>query len=148
MVAVAERVPAHVIGDGSTPSPNWSTWSTLTRGEASGTRRCSPGSRSLLLLRNSWPEQGFGMDDVPDAGVEVALAATGNMSTGGISIDRTYEAHPDNVEVAEGLPASWDSMWQDRPSARISPNPCAKPAAEYARSMPHRVPDAHPPHGR
>ena len=41
------------------------------------------------------------MDDVPDAGVEVALAATGNMSTGGISIDRTYEAHPDNVEVAE-----------------------------------------------
>ena len=41
------------------------------------------------------------MDDVPDAGVEVALAATGNMSTGGISIDRTYEAHPDNVEIAE-----------------------------------------------
>ncbi len=29
------------------------------------------------------------------------LAATGNMSTGGISIDRTWEAHEDNVEIAE-----------------------------------------------
>ena len=29
------------------------------------------------------------------------LAATGNMSTGGTSIDRTREAHPDNVEIAE-----------------------------------------------
>ncbi len=29
------------------------------------------------------------------------LALTGNMSTGGISIDRTLDAHPDNVEIAE-----------------------------------------------
>ena len=29
------------------------------------------------------------------------LALTGNMSTGGTSIDRTFEAHPDNVEIAE-----------------------------------------------
>ena len=27
--------------------------------------------------------------------------ATGNMSTGGISIDRTWEAHEDNIEIAE-----------------------------------------------
>ena len=31
----------------------------------------------------------------------VKLALTGNMSTGGISIDRTFDAHPDNVEIAE-----------------------------------------------
>jgi cyanophycin synthetase len=31
----------------------------------------------------------------------VKLALTGNMSTGGISIDRTLDAHPDNVEIAE-----------------------------------------------
>jgi cyanophycin synthetase len=31
----------------------------------------------------------------------VKLTLTGNMSTGGISIDRTFEAHPENVEVAE-----------------------------------------------
>ena len=29
------------------------------------------------------------------------LALTGNLSTGGTAIDRTMEAHPDNVEIAE-----------------------------------------------
>ena len=45
--------------------------------------------------------QGFELDDVPPAGTWVKLALTGNMSTGGTSIDRTIEAHPDNVEIAE-----------------------------------------------
>ena len=45
--------------------------------------------------------QGFGLDDVLPAGTWVKLALTGNMSTGGTSIDRTIEAHPDNVEIAE-----------------------------------------------
>jgi cyanophycin synthetase len=38
---------------------------------------------------------------VPPKGERVLLAATGNMSTGGISIDRTWDAHEDNVEIAE-----------------------------------------------
>ena len=46
-------------------------------------------------------EQGFSLDDVPPADTMVKLALTGNMSTGGISIDRTFDAHPDNVEIAE-----------------------------------------------
>jgi cyanophycin synthetase len=46
-------------------------------------------------------EQGFALDAVPPAGTRVRLALTGNMSTGGTSIDRTVEAHPDNVEIAE-----------------------------------------------
>ena len=41
------------------------------------------------------------MDDVPPTGEMVKLTLTGNMSTGGISIDRTFEAHPENVEIAE-----------------------------------------------
>ena len=41
------------------------------------------------------------MDDVLPEGTWVKLALTGNMSTGGTSIDRTIEAHPDNVEIAE-----------------------------------------------
>ncbi len=45
--------------------------------------------------------QGFSLDDVPDAGAMVMLAATGNMSTGGSAIDRSWEAHEDNVEIAE-----------------------------------------------
>ena len=31
----------------------------------------------------------------------IKLTLTGNMSTGGISIDRTLEAHPENIEIAE-----------------------------------------------
>ncbi|HET9292092.1 MAG TPA: Mur ligase family protein, partial [Actinomycetes bacterium] len=46
-------------------------------------------------------DQGFELDDVPAEGTMVKLTLTGNMSTGGISIDRTDEAHPDNVEIAE-----------------------------------------------
>ncbi|HXY73320.1 MAG TPA: Mur ligase family protein [Actinomycetota bacterium] len=45
--------------------------------------------------------QGYDMSDVPPEDEMVKLAATGNMSTGGISIDRTWEAHEENVEVAE-----------------------------------------------
>src|SRR5439155_688029 len=45
--------------------------------------------------------QGHEMDGVPPKGDRVKLALTGNMSTGGTSIDRTEEAHPDNVEIAE-----------------------------------------------
>ena len=41
------------------------------------------------------------MSDVPPAGQRVFLKRTGNMSTGGISIDRTEEIHPDNAEIAE-----------------------------------------------
>ena len=40
--------------------------------------------------------------DAPPSGELVKFALTGNMSTGGISIDRTLDAHPDNVEIAEG----------------------------------------------
>src|SRR5205085_7477064 len=45
--------------------------------------------------------QGFALDEVAPNGAWVKLALTGNMSTGGTSIDRTIEAHPDNVEIAE-----------------------------------------------
>jgi cyanophycin synthetase len=46
-------------------------------------------------------DQGHSLESVPPAGEMVKLALTGNMSTGGISVDRTFDAHPDNVEIAE-----------------------------------------------
>src|SRR4030095_3951179 len=45
-------------------------------------------------------DQGHTLDSVPAEGEMVKLALTGNMSTGGISLDRTFEAHPDNAEEA------------------------------------------------
>src|SRR5207249_2263957 len=46
-------------------------------------------------------KEGFELDDIPPKEALVKLAATGNVSTGGISIDRTWEAHEENVEIAE-----------------------------------------------
>jgi cyanophycin synthetase len=101
MVAVAERVPASVTGDGSStveelvdlanadPRRGVGHEKVLTRIKVDGA--------AVELVR----EQGYEMSDVPEQGATVKLALTGNMSTGGISIDRTFEAHPENVEIAE-----------------------------------------------
>jgi cyanophycin synthetase len=64
----------------------------------------------------------------------VKFALTGNMSTGGISIDRTFDAHPDNIEIAEeaarlvGLDVAGIDF-----IAPTSPPPCVRPAARSAR---------------
>ncbi len=101
MVALAERVPAHVIGDGTR------TVRELVDDANADPRRGV--GHEKVLTRITVDEkaealvatQGLGMDDIPPEGTMVKLTLTGNMSTGGISIDRTFEAHPDNVEIAE-----------------------------------------------
>jgi cyanophycin synthetase len=101
MVAVAERVPAHVSGDGS------KTVAQLVEETNADPRRGVGHEKVLTRIRldDAAAElvraQGFELDDVPPKGVMVKLTLTGNMSTGGVSIDRTDEAHPDNVEIAE-----------------------------------------------
>jgi cyanophycin synthetase len=101
VVAVAERVPAHVRGDG----------------------RHSVGE--LIAIANRDPRRGAGhynvlteipvddttieflsrtgasLETVPPEGELVVLRPTANLSTGGTSIDRTDEIHPDNVTACE-----------------------------------------------
>ena len=101
MIACAERVPAHVTGDGkhtvheliditnSDPRRGIGHEKVLTR--------ISVDNAVIDLLE----ENGLTLDSVPEPGVFVQLRLTGNMSTGGISIDRTDEIHPDNIEIAE-----------------------------------------------
>ncbi|GAA4355094.1 cyanophycin synthetase [Angustibacter luteus] len=101
MQAIAERVPAHVVGDGMSTVQELVTETNADPRRGVGHEkvltRISVDDAAVELVR----QQGFGMDDVPPAGEMVKLALTGNMSTGGISVDRTFEAHPDNVEIAE-----------------------------------------------
>ena len=101
MVAVAERVPAHVVGDGKhTVSDLVEIANSDPRrgiGHEKVLTRIKVDDAAIELLR----KQGFGLDDVPPDEAFVKLAATGNMSTGGNSIDRTWEAHEENVEIAE-----------------------------------------------
>jgi cyanophycin synthetase len=101
MQAIAERVPAHVVGDGR------STVAELVAATNADPRRGVGHEKVLTRITVDDAavelvcQQGYAMDDVPPEGETVRLALTGNMSTGGISVDRTFEAHPDNVEIAE-----------------------------------------------
>jgi cyanophycin synthetase len=99
--AVAQRIPAHVDGDGK------QTLAELIESTNADPRRGIGHEKVLTRIGIDdesiayATEQGFGMSDVPPAETRVFLKRTGNMSTGGISIDRTEEIHPENAEIAE-----------------------------------------------
>ncbi|HEV2150112.1 MAG TPA: cyanophycin synthetase [Longimicrobiaceae bacterium] len=101
VAAVAERVPAHVIGDGR------STIRELIDAANRDPRRGKGHGRILTRLPDDGRTEeflatcGLNMQSVPEAGEFVALRATANLSTGGTSIDRTDEIHPDNVTACE-----------------------------------------------
>jgi cyanophycin synthetase len=101
MAAIAQRVPASVTGDGK------HTLKVLVDLENADPRRGIGHEKVLTRIDFNTAAielaqaQGFGVDDVPPKGTRVQLALTGNMSTGGTSVDRTMEAHPENVEIAE-----------------------------------------------
>src|SRR5207247_4052800 len=101
LTAVAERVPASVTGDGER------TVAELVEIANADPRRGIGHEKVLTRIRLDQRAeelvraQGFALDDVPPADTAIKLALTGNMSTGGTSIDRTSDAHPENVEIAE-----------------------------------------------
>lgn len=100
VVAVAERVPAHVVCDGA------STVRELVDRENRDPKRGEEHSRTLTLIAADdaatalLDEQGLSWNAVPESGRVVQLASTANLSTGGISIDRTDDIHPVNAELA------------------------------------------------
>lgn len=101
LVAVAERVPAHVIGDGEHTVEELVATTNLDPRRGVGHEkiltRISIDAQAVETLQR----QGLTIHDVPADGQVVSLKQTGNMSTGGTSIDRTDDIHPDNVEIAQ-----------------------------------------------
>ncbi len=100
IVAVAERVPAHVVGDGRHTIGELIEATNVDPRRGVGhekilTRIVVDGQTAEVLER-----AGQTLDDIPEEGAFVQLKLTGNMSTGGTSIDRTDDIHPDNVEIA------------------------------------------------
>ena len=97
VVAVAERVPANVVGDGK------STVEQLVE-EVNRDPQRGDGHDNVLtritidkLTLDLLQKQGYAMDSVLPADERVFLRATANLSTGGIAVDRTDEIHPENV---------------------------------------------------
>ena len=103
VVAVAERVPAHVVGDGH------STIEQLIDITNQDPRR-GDGHDNLLTRitvdRTTWQlldRKGYTLETVLPKGEMCYLRSTANLSTGGIAIDRTDEIHPDNVWIAQRI---------------------------------------------
>jgi cyanophycin synthetase len=101
VVAVAERVPAHVVGDGK------STIARLVEMTNQDPRRGEGHDNVLTQIeidRASFQlleRQGYTLDTVLPAGEICYLKATANLSTGGIAIDRTDDIHPENLWLAQ-----------------------------------------------
>lgn len=103
LVAAAQRVPAHVKGDGT------------------------HSIQQLIDIENQDPRRGYGhenvlteilvdrdtldlltkmqytLESVPEAGEIIYLKSTANLSTGGTSIDVTDMVHPENIFLAERI---------------------------------------------
>ena len=101
VAAIAERVPASVTGDGEHSVRQLVELANLDPRRGIGHEKVLTRIKLDAAAEELVRAQGWELDAVPPAGTWIKLALTGNMSTGGTSIDRTIEAHPDNVEIAE-----------------------------------------------
>jgi len=101
VVAVAERVPAHVVGDGVSTIEQLieTTNQDPNRGEGHDNVLTK-----IQLDRSSYSlleRQGYNLETVLPQGEICYLRATANLSTGGIAVDRTDDIHPENIWLAQ-----------------------------------------------
>jgi cyanophycin synthetase len=101
LVAVAKRVPGHVVGDGR------STITQLIEIVNSDPRRGIGHEKVLTRLeldaqaQRLMDEAGVTAETVLPEGKVLFLRSTANLSTGGTAIDMTDVVHPDNKDMAE-----------------------------------------------
>ncbi|MSP59511.1 MAG: cyanophycin synthetase [Myxococcales bacterium] len=100
LIAVAKRVPGHVVGDGER------TIAALVEIVNSDPRRGIGHEKMLTRIEfdpqadRLMAEKGVTKETVLPAGQRFYLRSTGNLSTGGTAIDLTDAVHPDNREMA------------------------------------------------
>lgn len=99
VVAVAERRPAQVVGDGirSIADLVAEVNADPRRGEGHEAvmTRIKLDAAALEVLSR----QDLTPDSVPAKGREIVLRTTANLSTGGTAVDRTMDIHPDNAAI-------------------------------------------------
>jgi cyanophycin synthetase len=97
-VAAAERLPGHVVGDGSHTLRELVELSNADPTRALKHKaRIAFDDRTIALAQ----KQGYDPEDILPRGVRVPLVLTCNISTGGTSIDCTDDIHPDNLAICE-----------------------------------------------
>jgi cyanophycin synthetase len=100
VVAVAERVPGHVVGDGKRTIKE-------LLDEVNADPRRGVGHEKVLTrieidhqAERLLAQAGYGLGTILKAGERFMLRSTGNLSTGGTAVDKTDVIHPDNAEIA------------------------------------------------
>ena len=99
LIAAAKRIPAHVIGDGS------STIAELVAQTNEDPLRGEDHELALTKLRIdpvvllTLTQRGLKLSSVPEQEEVVYLRDSANLSTGGIAEDVTDRVHPDNVDL-------------------------------------------------
>ncbi len=103
LIAVAERVPAHIIGNGKStiqqlidatnedPRRGYGHENVLTQIDID--------NQTLRCIKKA----GYELESVLKKGERLLLKTTANISTGGTAIDRTDEVHPENVFLFERI---------------------------------------------
>lgn len=101
LVAVAQREPAHVVGDGHSTIEALieQTNQDPNRGDGHDNvlTRIVIDQTAIAVLER----QRLSLSKVLAQGEKAYLRATANLSTGGMAIDRTDDIHPENIWIAE-----------------------------------------------
>ncbi len=103
LIAVAERIPAHVVGDGE------QTIQQLIDETNADPRRGYGHEKVLTLIdvdehtERLLRAKNYTLETVLRVGEMLHLKTTANISTGGTAIDRTDEVHPENVFLFERI---------------------------------------------
>ncbi|NLJ84296.1 MAG: cyanophycin synthetase [Halanaerobiaceae bacterium] len=100
MVAAAERIPPHVIGDGKSSIRELIDIINSSPVRGKGHEKNLTCIRLDGMVEKCLQEQGLDLDRVPEKGQVVFLRYNGNLSTGGTARDVTGEVHPDNARLA------------------------------------------------
>jgi cyanophycin synthetase len=100
LVAVAKRVPGHVVGDGQHNVEELVAMVNTDPRRGVGHEKVLTRLEFDAQAERLLSQKGYDRTTVPPVGEVVPLRSTGNLSTGGTAIDVTDQVHPDNVEMA------------------------------------------------
>jgi cyanophycin synthetase len=100
MIAVAERIPAQVVGDGVSTIRQLVDQVNEDPRRGDGHENVMTRIRIDTLVEEFLARSALNPDSIPEVEQVVQLRATANLSTGGTAVDRTNEIHPDNAEIA------------------------------------------------
>jgi cyanophycin synthetase len=106
LVAVAERIPAHVVGDGERSIAELIDVVNRDPRRGDGHENVMTRIKADEHVVAYLAKRGLSLDSVPSAGERVFLRDTANLSTGGTAVDRTDDIHPDNATIARRAAAA------------------------------------------